>query len=341
MGQGTDPTLNPDQAAPDTTPTLDPEAGTSDPDVQPPGEGDPPANQQHNFEKRFSDLRTHSQGQDATIKALEQQNQMLTWQQQQQAAQQPQPAPAAPAQVPETTTGESALLNDNERSQLNTARENFDNSEINRLSELQARRAADQATKASNQQLFTGLTEQATVSGVIKEVNDAPEFKDEAVSRQILMETIAIQRDPAQARKYAAGQWNVNGVVINPFIMLDKLKDYRISKGAALGEAGKRAADSAHLDLGAEPGPDTAHPDTTGTFNAGIHLTETQRSAVRKAMMSKGTPFSGMSDTTAAYQKYWGKMKKPDQDRILKRGSREQSETGKTGNTIWRSGKGK
>lgn len=350
MGQGTDPTLNLDQAASDKTPTLDSEAGNSDPGAQLPGKEDPPANQEHDFEKRFSDLRTHSQGQDtaikekdATITALQEQNQILNFQAQTQ--QNPPVAPAAPVQ-PVTQpvvqpTAQEGLLSTAEQTQLTTARENFDNSEINRLSEIQATRAADRAATSANQKLISGLTEQATIQNVINEVNAAPEIKDEAVSRKLLLETMAAQRDPVQSSKYGAGQWNVNGMIINPHIFLDKLKDYRISKGAALNKADKSAADSAHLDLGSEPGSDTALPATDQTFNANVHLTETQRSAVRKAMHRQGTQFSGMTDTNSAYRKYWDGKDKGEQNRLLKHGSREQSETGKTGGAIWRAGEKK
>jgi len=245
-----------------------------------------------------------------------------------------QPAPVVPAVPTGPAYNPDTFLTSEEEAIEEKAYEDLDRKEITRLQLLKSGRqnAASQANML--QALGTAASKSQTINSVTSNLNAAEEFKDPAVRQKLLLETQSAMRDPNEVAKYADGQWNVAGVGnINPFILMDKLKDYRISKGGAIKAA---AAGPEHHGAMGGDGPSSAQPGAgSDTFDASIHLTDSERSAAVKGMSMKGMPTSGLSDASEAYSKIWGGMSEEVRAYRIKNGAPVTAETGKSASTIW------
>jgi len=246
----------------------------------------------------------------------------------------PTPAPVYPQWDPNT------FLTPDEDGALATAYENLDHKEITRLNRVASKRenATSQATVLRT--IGVAATQAQTINSVTAQLNAAEEFNDSSVREKLLLETAAAMRDPAQVSRYAAGEWNVAGVgVINPHILMDKLKDHRIAQGGAMTKEKGKISPEGHDVMGSE-GPGSAHPSAgSDTFNAAEHLTASERSGAVKGMGLKGFPTSGMSDNNEAYKKIWSGLSEDVKAYRLKNGAPYQSPEQREGSaqaTIWK-----
>jgi len=250
-----------------------------------------------------------------------------------------QPAPQAPQIPTGPTYNPDTFLTPEEEALEEKAFEDLDRKEITRLQRLASGRQNQASQTTLLQALGSAANKSQTINSVTSNLNAAEEFKDPTVRQSLLLATVTAMRDPNEVSKYAEGQWNVAGVGnINPFILMDKLKDYRISVGGA-----KKAATEGpehHGAMGGD-GPSSAQPGGgADTFDASIHLTVSERSAAVKGMSMKGMPTSGLSDASEAYDKIWSGMSEEVKAYRIKNGAPAQAqESGKSATTIWKAKK--
>jgi len=244
---------------------------------------------------------------------------------------------AAPA--PGVQYVEGTYLTAEENAALTKSQENIVPEETNRLQRLERSRenAASQAI------LIRGIGAAATAvqstSAAQSELNTATEFNDPAVRQKLLLEAQAAGSDPTQANRFASAQMNVTDFgVVNPHILMDKLKDHRIKHGAAVKAEEVNIAPESHDALGGE-GPGSAHPAAGATtFDANTHLTASERSGAVKGMELKGFPTSGLTDKGDAYNKIWKGLSEEVKVYRLAHGAPEQGpeqQQGVAAKTIW------
>lgn len=246
-----------------------------------------------------------------------------------------------PAPVVSPTYNPETFLTTEEEVARTKAFEDLDSTEIGRLDRL-ANGRQNQASQATFvQALGTVASRNQTINSVNSELDDAKEFQDPAVKQQLILQAVTSGRNPVEAAKYVDGQRNVDGIIVNPLILLDKLKDYRIQHGSAVKAAG--AGPENHDSMGNE-GPGSAMPSGgKTTFDSGIHLTASERSGALKGMTLKGMPTSGMSDASEAYKKIWSGLTEEVRAYRMEHGAPHQSPEGQTSGkssaTIWTAGK--
>jgi len=186
------------------------------------------------------------------------------------------PAPAPIAAPVGPTYDPNTFLTPEEETAEEKAYEDLNRKDITKFTRLASSRQHQAAQDAMLQNMGTAANQMQSVNSVTADLNAATEFKDATLKQKLLAETIAAMRDPAQSGKYAEGQMNVDGVGINPFILMDKLKDHRIAKGVAVKSA--RTEPESHAVMEGD-GPSSALPGgSPDTFDPTIHLTASERS---------------------------------------------------------------
>ena len=284
-------------------------------------------------EEQIARLKQQAEGSKQEAEKLKAENELLK-SNNELLMRQPTPAPAAPVAPAGPTYDSNTFLTPEEEALEEKAFEDLDRKEITRLQRLASSRqnAASQATML--QALGTAASKSQTINGVTTALNAAEEFKDPAVRQKLLLEARASGANPTEASGYANGQWDVaNFGVVNPFILMDKLKDHRIKVGGAIKAATE--GPEHHGAMGGE-GPSSAQPGGgTDTVDFSIHLTESERSAAVKGMSMKGMPTSGLSDANEAYTKIWSGLSEEVRAYRIKNGAPVTAETGKSASTIW------
>lgn len=252
----------------------------------------------------------------------------------------PTPVPdPTPAPTPQYVEGTHLTVEEN--AALVKAQEDIVPEVVNKLQRLERSREAAQSQRDMIQGMSAAATQAQSVSSVQTELNAATEFNDPAIRQKLLLDTQTAMNDPTQVSRYAQGQMNVTGIGnINPHILMDKLKDYRIAHGAAVKKEEAKAAPEGHDALGGE-GPSSAHPSTgKDTFDASTHLTASERSGAVKGMTLKGFPSSGMTEKDDAYNAIWKGLSEEVKAQRLAHGAPAQNpESGVAAKTIWKAKK--
>lgn len=327
MPQNVDPTQTIQTPGNGTT-----QGSQADPTGQDPA---PPEGEGGKTEEQIARLKQQAEGSKQEAEKLKAENELLKSNNEllmRQPVQQTQPTQAPTPTGPAYNT--DTFLTSEEESLEEKAYEDLDRKEITRLQLLKSGRQNQASQVTLLQAMGTAANKNQTINSVTTDLNSAEEFKDPTVRQALLLEARAAGSTPSEASKYADGQWNVAGFgVVNPFILMDKLKDYRIKAGGA-----KKAAEEGpehHGAMGGD-GPASAQPGgKADTFDASIHLTDSERSAAVKGMTMKGMPTSGLEDASEAYTKIWGGMSEEVRAYRIKNGAPVTAETGKSASTIW------
>jgi len=323
--------------APESGTTLGDQADLSGQIQDPPEGGD---------EKTVEQLEASNKRLKEQLKGREKEAETATsklseYEQSQRLAALQQPAPTTIYQQPPVNSqpqwSTDTFLTLDEEAEQEKAYEDLNSREIRRLDSLGRNRAI--ATAQGN--LIQGLGQAAGIAQVqnatIADINSAPEWGDATVRQQLLIDTIETMRNPALAGRYAAGQWNVPGVgVINPNILLDKIKDHRIAVGGVVKAAKDKLKPEGHDALGGGGDPDSALPGAGDAFDASYLLTASERSLVQKGMGMKNTPFSKITETVDGYKKLWNGLNAEERARRKEGGAPNREGEKSRAGTIWR-----
>jgi len=248
------------------------------------------------------------------------------------------PAPTfqqPPMQIPQPQYGPETFLTIEEESAQEKAYEDLNSKEIRRLDSLSRNRAIASSQANLIQNLGVAAGRAQVLNSAIADINAAPEWENPTVRQQLLLDTIETQRDPTQAGRYAPGEWSVPGVgVINPNILIDKIKDHRIAKGGAVADTKKTIKPESADVLGGE-GPASALPGASGAFDASALLTDSERSLVRKGMNMKNTPYSSIVEVQDGFKKLFSGLQPEEQARRKESGAPTATEKVRAG-TVWR-----
>jgi len=333
MAENQNPT--PNTQTPDDGTTPGNQAGS-------PGQGgDPPEGEGgKKYDQAYVDrLKASAEGSKQEAERLKGEKQLLESNNQLMVSQLNRPAPAptpvAPA-TPEYVPG--TWLTSTEDAEMEKAYEDLDHKAINRLTVLQTQRQTDASQAKLIRTIGTVAGKAQTINSVTTDLNAAPEFKDPLVRQDLLLKARAAGQDP----RYGDAQWDVQGFGnVNPYALMDMLKDHRIAKGGAIKTVqGELAPEGQEVLAGS--GPASASPRSSpDTFNSSEHLTPSERNLAIKGMGLKSTPTSGMTDPDEAYRKIWDGLSEEVRVHRLSHGAPTQIEgqSGKVATTIWKAKK--
>ena len=172
-------------------------------------------------------------------------------------------------------------------------------------------------------------------NAAISEIHACPEWQDPNIRQQLSIDTMETMRNPAVAGRYVQAQWNSGMGVLNPNILIDKIKDHRIAVGGVVKATTDKLRPEGHDALGGE-GPGTALPGSGDVFDATRLLTGSERSLVQKGMGMKNTPFSGITETNAGYKKLWAGLSTEERARRKEEGAPQRSDEKSRAGTIWK-----
>jgi hypothetical protein len=305
--------------------TLEPGTGAVGPSHETPPEGSPP---ETDYKTKFSASTTENQRLQQENQQYQQQLQMMNMQlgQMQQAQAQQTQQFNHPAQPAESQFSEGSWLSDAEKRQLKEAYENFDTEAQMQLNQLQIKRANEQNQQTILTTLAGAATQAQGVQGVINDLQQAPELKDTSVATQVLNRAMQIQNDPYLSNRIPQVQWPIgNGMSVNPYAVERALFEVR-SKAPAQA-AQNQASASAYTDLGQSAPPTSAQPGSSQTFNAQMHLTESEREAIRIASVQRPKMYG--SNTQVAYGNFWNKLPEAERKQRLKSGAQGRLSSGK------------
>jgi hypothetical protein len=295
--------------------TLDTGTGAAQPSPETSPEGSPP---EQDYKTKFSESTRENQRLLQENQQYAQQLQMLNFQMSQLQQQQQNPQFSQPnPQTSQEQFSDGSWLSEAEQKQLKEAYDNFDVDAQMRLNQLQIRRANEQNQQAILNTLAGAATQAQGVQGVIGDLQRAPELQDKAVANQVLTRAMQIQNDPFMSQRIPQGQWPIGGgVTVNPYAVERALLEVR--SAAPMQKAQNQASQSAYADLGGDA-PATAQPGTSTTFNPQVHLTESEREAIRIAAVQRPQMYGSKPET--AYKNFWKKLTEDDRKRRLKGGA--------------------
>jgi len=326
----TDPTQSPEAPEGEITPGAQADLTGQGQDLPEGGQ----EQQQHidRLKQQLKGKETQAEELKTELQQMKTEKQITSFQAQQQSApvyQQPQQQ--QPTMDPET------FLTAEEMQQKMKAYEDLDGAEIERLNAVSGNRRTTHATGTLLQNLGAAARLQGSTNAVVNDCTSAPEWQDDTIRQQIIVDTIAAQQNPATAGRYAQGQMQVEGVgVLNPNIILDKIKDYRIRAGGAVKQTEAGLRPEGH-DVLREEGPGSALPGPGDTFDASRLLTGSERSLVQKGMNMKGTPFSNLTDIQEGYRKLWKGLGAEERETRKADGAPVRNEEKSRAGTIWKS----